>query len=82
MEKSCSNCSQQAQFSLNIVVSSVGISRRIQKTSRAVLFCADCLDEFNERLCSDAISNAVNNVLTTLKERLRDRAQAKTRGGD
>ncbi len=77
MEKSCSNCTQQAQFSVNIVVSSVGISKRVQKTSRAVLFCSDCLDELTERLCSDALSQAVNNVLTQLKDRLHERSTAK-----
>ncbi len=38
MEKSCSNCSQQAQVSVNLIISSLG-GRRIQKTTRAVLFC-------------------------------------------
>jgi hypothetical protein len=81
MEKSCSNCSQQAQFSLNVLISSLG-GQRIQKTTRAVLFCSDCLDELTERLCSDALSQAVNNALTVLKDRLHKRSTAKTSACD
>lgn len=77
MQKSCSNCSQSAQFSLIAVVSSVGVSGRVQKSSRAVLFCNDCLQEFAERLCSDAFAKAVNSALTELNERLLQRSQAK-----
>jgi hypothetical protein len=81
MEKSCSNCSQQAQFSLNVLISSLG-GKRIQKTTRAVLFCADCLDELTERLCSDALSQAVNNALTVLRDRLHKRSTAETSACD
>lgn len=77
MEKSCSNCSQRAQFSLNVLISSLG-GKRIQKTTCAVLFCSDCLDELTERLCSDALSQAVNNALTVLKDRLHKRSTAKS----
>ena len=81
MEKSCSNCSQRAQFSLNVLISSLG-GKRIQKTTRAVLFCSDCLNELTERLCSDALSQAVNNALTVLKDRLHKRSTAKTTACD
>jgi hypothetical protein len=81
MEKSCSNCSQRAQFSLNVLISSLG-GRRIQKTTRAVLFCSDCINELTERLCSDALSQAVNNALTVLKDRLHKRLSAKTTACD
>ena len=81
MEKSCSNCSQRAQFSLNVLISSLG-GKRVQKTTRAVLFCSECLDELTERLCSDTLSQAVNNVLTVLKDRLNTRSTAETTACD
>ena len=70
MQKLCSNCSEPAQFSVIIIVSSVGVSPRVQKASPAVLFCNDCLREFSERLCSDDMQNAVNNAYTNAAERL------------
>jgi hypothetical protein len=81
MEKSCSNCSQRAQFSLNVLISSLG-GKRIQKTTRVVLFCSDCLDELAEGLCSEALSQVVNDVLTLLKDRLHKRSTAKTNACD
>ena len=81
MEKSCSNCSQRAQFSLNVLISSLG-GKRIQKTTRAVLFCSDCLDELAERLCSDALSQVVNSVLTLLRDRLHKRSTTKSSACD
>ncbi len=81
MEKSCSNCPQQAQFSLNVLISTLG-GKRVQKTTCAVLFCSDCLDELTERICSEALSQAVNNALTVLKERLHERSTAKTSACD
>ncbi len=73
MQKLCSNCSQTAQFSFNALISSLG-GKRVQKTSRVVLFCSDCLQEFIDRLCSDALSKVVNNVYTQLADRLRERS--------
>lgn len=82
MQKSCSNCSQPAQFSLVAIVSSVGVSGRLQKSSPAVLFCNDCLQELCERLCSNAVCEAVNSAYTTLNERLRVRSTARHSVGD
>jgi hypothetical protein len=82
MQKLCSNCSGAAQFSVLGVVSTVGISGRLQQSSAAVLFCNDCLRELCVRLGSDALSDAVNNAYTTLHERLRDRSRAQTVGLD
>ncbi len=42
MLKSCSCCPQPAQYSLVFVLSTIGVSPRRQKCSKAVLFCADC----------------------------------------
>jgi hypothetical protein len=78
MEKVCSNCERPtpAQFSLVVIVSSVGVSKRLQESSRSVLFCSDCLHELVDRLCSDALSQCVNSALTQLKMRLNERVNA------
>jgi hypothetical protein len=74
MQKSCSNCSKPAEFSLVAIVSTVGVSGRLQKASPAVLFCDACLRELGDRLCSDPFSNAVNNAYTAVAGQLRGRA--------
>ena len=79
MQKSCSNCLRPAQLSLVAIVSSVGVSKRVQKSSPAVLFCNDCLQELCEQLCSNALCEAVNRALTRLNELLRERSTAKDR---
>lgn len=66
MQKSCSNCSAPAEFSVVAVVSTVGVSGRLQKTSPAVLFCDACLGEMADRLCSPPLSDAVNTAYTAL----------------
>jgi hypothetical protein len=76
MQKSCSNCSQPARFSLVTIISTLGVSGRPQKSSPAVLFCDDCLRELCVRLCSDALCDAVNSALTALNERLLERSTA------
>ena len=75
MQKLCSNCSGPAQFSVIAVISTIGVSGRLQQSSTAVLFCNDCLRELCGRLGSDAFSNAVNNAYTTLDARLRERSR-------
>ncbi len=77
MLKSCSNCPRTAQFSLVAIVSSVGVSKRIQKSSPAVLFCDECLQALCEQLCSNALCDGVNRALTRLNELLRERSTAK-----
>lgn len=76
MQKLCSDCSQPAQFSLVAIVSTVGVSTRLQKASPAVLFCDSCLHKACERLHSSALREAVNSAYTTLNERLRERSTA------
>lgn len=71
--KNCSNCGRPAVFSLNAIISTLGISKRLQESSAAVPFCDGCLHELCGRLCSDALSDCVNNAYTTLNRRLRDR---------
>ena len=76
MQKSCSNCLEPVQYSIVVIVSSIGISRRVQQSSSAVLFCERCFRELSERLCSDALQKAVNSVYTQLNKRLRERSTA------
>lgn len=76
MEKPCSNCVEKAQYSIVVTISTVGVSRRIQSYSSAVLFCEQCFRELSERLCSDKLREAVNSALTELSERLRERSTA------
>jgi hypothetical protein len=71
--KNCSNCGRPAVFSLNAIISTLGISKRVQETSSAIPFCEPCLHELCDRLCSDAFSDCVNNAFTTLNRRLRER---------
>jgi hypothetical protein len=68
MLKLCSCCSRPAQYSLGCVLSSVGISQRVQKRSRVVLFCDDCLRELcdSEHWGTEELRNAVNSAYTTL----------------
>lgn len=73
MQKSCSNCSEPVQFSVVAVISTVGVSGRLQKTSPAVLFCDACLRELGDRLCSDPFANAVNSAYTDVEGQLRGR---------
>ena len=77
MQKSCSNCSETVQYSIVVILSSIGITRRVQQSSSAVLFCERCFRELRERLCSDKLQNAVNSAYTQLNERLRERSTAK-----
>jgi hypothetical protein len=76
MQKRCSNCSHAAQFSFVAIISSVGVSGRLQKSSAAVLLCDCCLQELCERLCSDDLCSAVNSAYTAVNQRLRERTSA------
>jgi hypothetical protein len=81
MHKLCSKCSQPAQFSGVAIISTIGLSARLQKSSPAVLFCDDCLRELCDRLCSKEFCEAVNSAYTTLNQLLRERSTAKDRIG-
>lgn len=76
MLKSCSYCSQPAQYSLTVLLSTVGVSSREQQSSRVVLFCDDCLRELCESECwgTEDVQKAVNKAYTTLIQRLRARS--------
>jgi hypothetical protein len=76
MDKSCSNCKEKAQYSIVVMISSVGVSPRVQQSSAAVLFCESCFRELSDRLCSDKLREAVNNALTELNQRVRDNSSA------
>ena len=74
--KRCSNCHRPALFSLVGIISTLGVSKRLQKSSPAILFCDACLQELCQRICSDAFSEAVNSAYTELNQRLRERVAA------
>ena len=76
MYKVCSNCAEPVQYSIVVIMSSVGVSPRIQSYSTAVLFCKRCFSELSERLCSDKLREAVNSALTELTERVRENSSA------
>jgi hypothetical protein len=73
MVRVCSNCQESVQYSIVVIMSTVGVSPRIQSYSTAVLFCERCFSELSDRLCSDKLRAAVNTALTELNERMRDR---------
>jgi hypothetical protein len=76
VQKLCSNCSETVRYSIVVIISSIGIIRRVQQSSSAVLFCERCFRELCERQCSDKLQQAVNNAYTQLNERLRERSTA------
>jgi hypothetical protein len=76
MQKLCSNCSEAVQYSIVVIISSVGVSPRVQQSSPAVLFCERCFRELSERLCSDNLQKAVNSAYTELNEQIRERSAA------
>jgi hypothetical protein len=84
MLKLCSCCSQPAQYSLGCVLSSVGISRRVQKCSRVVLFCDACLQALcaSELMSSAELRKAVNNAYTQLNLRSRANSNAANEASD
>jgi hypothetical protein len=77
MQKSCSNCQQPVKYSVVVLLSSVGVSPRLQQSSVAISFCNDCLQELYERLCSDVLRKAVNSALTQLNQRSNEPSRAR-----
>ena len=75
--KKCVNCGSPATFSLVAIISTLGVTKRLQQSSPAVSFCGPCLRELCDRLCSDALSDGVNNAYTSLNLRLRERGAPK-----
>ncbi len=76
MEKICSNCAGAVQYSIVVMISTVGVSPRVQQSSPAVLFCEHCFCELSDRLCSDELRASVNGALTTVNQRLSERSTA------
>jgi hypothetical protein len=71
--KKCSNCGRAGVFSIVAIISTVGITKRLQKSSAAVPFCDACLQELIDRLSSEPLSDRVNNAYTWVNLRLRER---------
>jgi hypothetical protein len=72
MQKGCTNCPQPAECSIVVILSTVGVSPRLQKSSAAILFCYECFEELSDTLCSDALRKAVNNAYTEQKQHLHE----------
>ena len=67
MTKSCSCCSQPAEYSLALIVSTVGVSPRMQRCSPVVLFCKSCIHVLATEECwwaSAALCNALQRAYT------------------
>jgi len=76
MAKSCSCCSQPAEYSLALILSTVGVSPRIQRCSPVVLFCKTCIHALATEECwwgSIALSNALQRVYTATTQDSSDR---------
>ena len=71
MEKLCSCCSQPAEYSLALIVSTVGVSPRMQRCSPVVLFCKSCIHALATEECwwaSADLSNALQSAYTAIKQ--------------
>lgn len=79
MQKLCSECSQPAKFSIVGILSTLGLRQRVQQSSRALLFCDDCLRNFCEHLQSSTQLQCVNAMYTSLIARLQQRSAAENR---
>jgi len=68
MLKRCSQCTREAEFSMVIVISTVGASPRRQKSSSAILFCGECMrDAFGGgQSMPGTVRDRVNDALTRL----------------
>ena len=71
MKKSCSRCSKPADYSLALIVSTVGVSPRNQRCSPVVPFWKSCIHALAREECwwgSTALFNALQHAYTTIKQ--------------
>jgi hypothetical protein len=71
MAKSCSCCSKPADYSLALIVSTIGISPRNQRCSPVVPFCKNCIHALATEECwlgSTALFNALQHAYTTIMQ--------------
>jgi hypothetical protein len=80
MLKVCICCTRPAQYSLALVLSTVGISRRMQQCSKVMLFCDRCFQKLckSEHYASNELRERVNSVYTALNQRSGDRSSSST----
>ena len=84
MQKQCKQCAENANLSLLLMLSTVGVSKRVQARPAVILLCTDCLTaclhELRESklLSKNALLEAVNNALTTVQTALRERMQSES----
>src|SRR5579863_3722380 len=62
--KPCLHCGSTAEFSLCIVLSTLGVSNRRQKCTAALAFCASCL----QRIFTDSEVSVSARIREALKE--------------
>ena len=77
-QKLCSRCSRPAQWSFLCMISSVGASPRLQKSTHVVLFCDACFEQLceNEHWGTDELREAVNRALTAINQRTAEHSSA------
>ena len=76
MAKSCSCCSRPAEYSLALILSTVGVSPRMQQCSPVVLFCKSCIHALATEECwwaSTDLSNALQCAYTATEQGSSDR---------
>lgn len=78
MTRLCNYCSRPAEFSIVTVVSSIGISKRLQKCSHALTLCDSCLQSLMkyDGARTRKLLQLVNNAYTDVSQRLSERSQA------
>jgi len=76
MAKSCSCCSRPAEYSLALILSTVGVSPRMQRCFPVVLFCKSCIHALAKEECwwgSTALFKALQCAYTATEEYSSDR---------
>lgn len=71
MRNCCSKCGGPAEYTLNVLVSTYGISPRGQKTSQIVPFCSVCLSDLFDMSVPRTLRvllDAVNTAYTALTD--------------
>ncbi len=89
MQKQCKQCAGNAELSLLLMLSTVGISKRVQAGPPVILLCTDCLTAClhelrkSKLLSTNALLEAVNSALTAvqiaLQERMKSESDSKAR---
>lgn len=74
MRPCCSKCGGPAEYTLNVIVSTLGISPRGQQTSKIVPFCSACMSTLFETSVPKVVRvflEVVNTAYTTLTDAIK-----------